>query len=203
MYSIFFNNRRLELCRDNGQPYTRRGVVVEALDAFRSWEDLIVSFQCHSNWQHLVIPVDNPGDSFTQLCNSFHVITAAGGVVTNSQGDLLMIYRYGKWDLPKGKQEDGESLKETALREVAEETGTEPLQLLNDTCDKTYHCYNYLGDNVLKMTAWYRMTGCSSLTPQAEEGIEKVEWVPRNKLEERLDQCYASVAQLIRRVLLN
>ncbi|MGB4013633.1 MAG: NUDIX domain-containing protein [Bacteroidales bacterium] len=203
MYSIFFNNRRLQFCRHNAPLCAQPGAEVITLDRFTSWEDLIVSFQCHSNWRHLLVPVENPGDSFVQLCNSFQVVPAAGGLVTNPQGDLLMIYRYGKWDLPKGKQEDGESLKETALREVAEETGTKPLQLINDTCNKTYHCYHYMGENVLKMTAWYRMTGCSSLMPQTEEGIEKVEWVPRHRLEERLNCCFASIALLIRRTLLD
>ncbi len=55
-------------------------------------------------------------------------ITSAGGVVLRGQQDnlevLLIAVKNGKvWSLPKGKQEPGEQLPQTALREVLEETG--------------------------------------------------------------------------------
>lgn len=62
------------------------------------------------------------------------IIQAAGGVVwrkrTSPSGsaasiEVLVIHRpkYDDWTLPKGKIESGESLRETAVREIAEETG--------------------------------------------------------------------------------
>ncbi len=114
-----------------------------------------------------------------------------------------MIYRHGKWDLPKGKQENGESLQETAVREVTEETGVQSLQVVEDRYEKTYHCYLYKNSKVLKMTAWFRMTdgSNSSLIPQTEEGIEKVAWVPRKELKSHLPYCYASIRLLIQKTL--
>ena len=59
----------------------------------------------------------------------FTHIEAAGGIVENEKKELLFIYRLGKWDLPKGKVEKGESIAETAVREVEEETGATNLKL--------------------------------------------------------------------------
>jgi 8-oxo-dGTP pyrophosphatase MutT (NUDIX family) len=181
-------------------------VTLAPSDRSGSWEDLIAGFECNSNINHLVIPVEDPLESFKQLCSRFVLFHAAGGVVTNKNGDVLMIYRYGRWDLPKGKQEPGESLWETALREVAEETGARGLKITGDQFATTYHTYRFQGKNVLKTTAWFRMTAeeRSSLNPQTEEGIEKTEWVSLQDMEKYLEASYASIRLLIRsKILLN
>ena len=59
----------------------------------------------------------------------FKVIKAAGGVVQNSQNKYLLIFRRGKWDLPKGKIDKGETIKNAATREVMEETGLHEIEL--------------------------------------------------------------------------
>ena len=51
-----------------------------------------------------------------QLYAMYMPLDAAGGVAYNEQGDILMIFRRGKWDLPKGKLDAGESIDECALR---------------------------------------------------------------------------------------
>ncbi|MGC4056991.1 MAG: NUDIX domain-containing protein [Chitinophagaceae bacterium] len=63
-----------------------------------------------------------------ELLWNFYPMHSAGGVVINEKQEILMIYRRGKWDLPKGKLDEGESLEECALREVTEETGLKELQ---------------------------------------------------------------------------
>lgn len=55
-------------------------------------------------------------------------VWAAGGVITRRTGShtkVLIVHRprYDDWSLPKGKLDEGESLKTAALREVLEETG--------------------------------------------------------------------------------
>ncbi len=50
-------------------------------------------------------------------------VRAAGGFVSAPDGRMLLILRNGRWDLPKGKVEPGETLLQAALREVQEETG--------------------------------------------------------------------------------
>ena len=58
----------------------------------------------------------------------FKLVKAAGGLVINKSGEVLLIFRRGKWDLPKGKLDDNESLVECAVREVQEETGLKNLE---------------------------------------------------------------------------
>src|SRR5215813_7232343 len=47
--------------------------------------------------------------------SKFVLVPAAGGVVKNEIKEILMIYRKGKWDLPKGKLDKKESLEECAV----------------------------------------------------------------------------------------
>ena len=65
-------------------------------------------------------------------------IIAAGGLVENEKGEILMMFRRGFWDLPKGKLDEGESIETCAVREVQEETGLQNVQLIYFLC-KTYH----------------------------------------------------------------
>lgn len=130
----------------------------------------------------------------------YKVLPAAGGVVQNEAEEILSIYRLGCWDLPKGKLEEGETLEENALREVQEETGVEQLAL-GDFLGHTYHTYtNKKGKRLLKDTAWYKMTSNDQeLTPQTEEGIEKVVWMP---LQELLAQqpIYKNIVDVLNRL---
>lgn len=53
------------------------------------------------------------------------LVLAAGGIIINDDGELLIVHRpkYDDWSFPKGKLDHGEDLEECALREVLEETG--------------------------------------------------------------------------------
>lgn len=118
-------------------------------------------------------------------------IPAAGGVVNNDKGELLLIYRKGKWDLPKGKLDPGEEAEEAALREVEEETGVQELILDGFLCH-SYHLYRdpHAGPAdrgwALKTTWWYLMSTLSNapLVPQAEEQISEVRWFSRAELQD-------------------
>lgn len=127
-------------------------------------------------------------------------IIAAGGLVTNDQGDLLMIYRRGKWDLPKGKQDEGESIAACAVREVEEETGLKQL-ILGDSLGITLHTYVQDGVTVEKETHWFKMQapGSQPVVPQAEEDIEKAEWVNKTALNGHLQNTYANIAEIVAR----
>lgn len=127
-------------------------------------------------------------------------IDAGGGVVTNENDEILMIFRRGKWDLPKGKRDKGETMDECALREVSEETGLQKVKLGEKICD-TYHIYNMYGKNQLKHTAWYQMHTKSTeiLQPQAEEDIEEVRWVSPNDLAPLLATTYEAIREVLRK----
>jgi ADP-ribose pyrophosphatase YjhB (NUDIX family) len=135
----------------------------------------------------------------TQLQAMYQPIDAGGGVVFNEQGDVLMIYRRGKWDLPKGKQDEGEQIEACALREVSEETGLENLSLGEKICE-TYHIYIQNKEQLLKHTTWYNMRGSSAeaLTPQAEENIMEVRWVHTSELAPLIDKSYEAIKEVLK-----
>jgi 8-oxo-dGTP pyrophosphatase MutT (NUDIX family) len=114
---------------------------------------------------------------------------AAGGVVVRARAkgpEVLLIFRRGAWDLPKGKRDDGETLEECALREVREEVGIRHLDLLAPA-GHTVHGYPEKDRYAVKRTAWYFMrTPETDFQPETSEGIERVEWVPWHEARARL-----------------
>ncbi len=108
-------------------------------------------------------------------------VQAGGGVVQQEkkgERQVLLIFRKGVWDLPKGKKEAGETIEECACREVAEETGI-PMPKIERFLVKTFHQYKRNGQLYNKETYWFAMKrkGNTDFTPQKEEGITKVAWV--------------------------
>ncbi len=126
-------------------------------------------------------------------------INAAGGLVINNLGQILLIHRLGKWDLPKGKQEPNESIQITASREVAEECGLllENICLGEPIC-QTKHSYILDNESILKTTHWYLMTYTeeSNLVPQTEEGIDKVCWVDEKDVDGLLSNSYDTIREV-------
>jgi 8-oxo-dGTP pyrophosphatase MutT (NUDIX family) len=129
---------------------------------------------------------------------NFSLIQAAGGLVINEKGQVLMILRRGKWDLPKGKLDKGEKLEDCAIREVREETNLNKIKL-NGKIAVTYHVYDEYGKHILKESHWYSMKGNSSekLIPQTSEDIREIVWVEPDKLKEKLNSSFPSIIQVI------
>ncbi len=126
------------------------------------------------------------------------LIEAAGGLVKNSYGNYLFIYRNDKWDLPKGKIEKDEKVREAAVREVEEECGIKVSKLKEKIC-KTYHVYVNRGEVVLKKTHWFMMTskGNEKLKPQKEEGITDVRWFEKHHIEPIIDNTFPSILDVL------
>jgi len=130
----------------------------------------------------------------------FRIIEAAGGVVNNPDGDTLFIRRLGKWDLPKGKMEKGESREESAVREIEEETGLRDVELVR-FINTTFHIYvERNGDKVLKCTHWFEMnfSGEDTSKPQTEEGITEVAWKNTAQIE---DEVFPSTFKNIKLII--
>ncbi len=147
----------------------------------------------HHNNQSVLIQNEAEWNSFSK---DFTLIHAAGGIVSNGSDEILMIFRYGCWDFPKGKVEAGEDWPTAALREVEEETGLHDI-ILKEALPNTYHTYILHDTPILKITHWYAMHAPQqSLTPQTEEDISQAVWVPREEVTDRLRKSYASLISL-------
>ena len=128
----------------------------------------------------------------------FIVIQAAGGLVSNENGEILMIFRRGKWDLPKGKRDKGELISHCAIREVMEETGLADIHL-GELITITYHAYNESGRHILKESHWYKMSAKSTekLIPQLEEDINDIRWIGKNELQDYTSNTFMSILEVL------
>lgn len=134
------------------------------------------------------------------LKDQFRIVKAAGGLVVKD-GMILMIYRLGMWDLPKGKLKKEEDPGVGALREVEEECSI--TVTLGEKLPSTWHSYAYNGNKILKKTSWFTMQCLddSLMKPQAEESIEEVRWMTPQEALAVLDESYASIALVVRHYL--
>lgn len=160
---------------------------------------LVDMFESSESLSRIYIPTNDVEMVYHAFRSCFKEVNAAGGVVSNRRGDVLLISRNGLWDLPKGHQEPGEDISVTALREVEEETGVPDLELGGLIC-VTDHCYRRNDIWHLKHTWWYDMlhTDPVNLTPQREEDITKAAWVPRSGLAPYLKDTYPSIVEVFR-----
>ena len=134
------------------------------------------------------------------------IIEAAGGVVGDAQGRVLMMLRRGMWDLPKGHLDEGETLRECAAREVCEECGLDPSKL--ETGDELIRTEYMLPidstrrrqEHGLKRVTWFAMlyTGdTTAVTPQTEEDITALEWLSMEDALERAKGSYPTILEVI------
>ncbi len=177
MYKIYCNEHQLVLasnppdCHDDwtlvARYHGKPKALFPILDAMekRSGQEQVWLF--HDDLQRL----------WHDFSNLFTRVDAAGGVVVNPLGEILVIYRRGVLDLPKGKLEHGETLEDAAVREVAEETGLKDLKR-GQLAGETWHLFKEKKKRFLKHTTWYWMEADQAdLVPQTEEGIEDVRWI--------------------------
>jgi 8-oxo-dGTP pyrophosphatase MutT (NUDIX family) len=133
----------------------------------------------------------------SSLKQSFKIIQAGGGLV-RKKGKILLISRLNKWDLPKGKMDEGESFPETAKREVEEECGIRVE--VQDKITTTWHYYAMKGNHYLKQTRWYLMdcVDDTNLKPQIEEDIAEVRWCELVEAQQLLTNSYESIRFVVR-----
>ncbi len=131
------------------------------------------------------------------LKDQFKIIKAAGGLVVKD-GRILMMFRLGMWDLPKGKLNKNEDDTLGALREVEEECNIKVA--ITGALPNTWHSYAFKGKKILKKTSWFTMQCLDDtyMKPQAEEYIEEVRWMTPDEVLEVLPESYASIQFVIR-----
>ncbi|MGX5820547.1 NUDIX hydrolase [Chitinophaga lutea] len=147
-----------------------------------------------------VIRHTDPVEMFGIAKRQYIIYEAAGGLITNPAGEVLIMFRRGKWDLPKGKLDEGEDLETCALREVQEETGLHNVSIANRLTE-TWHYYAHKGKKILKHSHWYRMyfTGTELTVAQIEEDIVDIQWIRPENLSKYLAYSYENIRDVFRR----
>jgi 8-oxo-dGTP pyrophosphatase MutT (NUDIX family) len=142
---------------------------------------------------------DDPEAVLKLFKKKLELVVAAGGLAHTDRNEVLLILRRGKWDLPKGKLDKGESLETCAIREIKEETGLIDVKL-EGPLTITYHTYHEFGKHILKESHWYLMKAekQENFIPQLEEDIEKCLWVPMNEISPYMENTHASILEVIR-----
>ncbi|MGB2128033.1 MAG: NUDIX hydrolase [Flavicella sp.] len=192
MYKVFMNDKPIIL-KDSSKvnedliSYNFKDV------SFDELKNLMFSEKCNGV-QLLSLDLKNDWALFQ---GNFKVIEAAGGKVFNAKNEVLFIHRFGKWDLPKGHVEKGESYSEAAKREVEEECGINGLELRHPL-QTTYHTFVFNGEDRLKVTYWFQMytNTNTALIPQVEEGITEVAFKDKDGVEAALSNTYENIKLL-------
>ena len=200
---IYYNDKPLILTTD-GEAYISNDPVAEGYTFFRgavlhSFTDALTDLE-RPGIRGAIIEDVSEDALLSQLHAMFNPIEAGGGVVYNEDGAVLMIYRRGKWDLPKGKLDEGETIDMCALREVREETGLKNVTIGVKICD-TYHIYTQNNEQLLKRTAWYKMSGTSTdkLKPQKEENIIEARWIYEKDLAAFASKSYEAIRDVLKK----
>ena len=191
MYKVFFNESQLTFSNQSNPE--AKNILFHHETQFDEAFHLLSS----NSSKFVNIFSDDIDAVWASFLNYFKHIKAAGGIVRNPQDDILFIVRLGKWDLPKGKMEEGESKEESAIREIEEECSITNLQLKRFLMP-TFHIY-YLREYVIKETFWFEVfyDGVELPLPQTEEGIETVEWKKESEIPQLLENSYPNIKLLM------
>lgn len=129
---------------------------------------------------------------------------SAGGVVFRRENGgvavLLLKHSSGKWMLPKGTIEAGETPEEVAVREVREEAGISAIRVVADLGEERYVFFWRADDSYYDKSVHYfllEFLGGQEPVPQSEEGFVMCEWVPLDEALERIK--YKETREVVRR----
>ncbi|MEQ6124693.1 NUDIX domain-containing protein [Pseudotenacibaculum sp. MALMAid0570] len=189
MYKVFMNDKPIIL---TDSPQNEKGFKVYDFESVVLDEILYKLKKDKING--VVLFCRDLNNCWKEFTKHFKVVKAAGGLVLNQQQEFLFIYRGQKWDLPKGRIEENESIETTAIREVEEECGVQNLSL-DRFLLTTYHLFYQNKQKRLKVTDWFLMNTNyqGKLTPQIEEGITIAEFKNKSNTKEALKNTYANI----------
>ncbi len=192
MYKVFVNDKPFFLTNQIQKETDFQIFLLESVDISQI---IIKMFQ--NKLQKVFLYHPDEKEMMRVLKSKLPVQKAGGGMVFNQKRQVLFIFRNGKWDLPKGGIEKGETIEQTAIREVEEETGINNLKILNKL-QKTYHIFKRNGVYKLKITQWFLMETSfeGDGFGQIEEGIEKVAWLNPDEIVSALGNSYENIKLL-------
>jgi 8-oxo-dGTP pyrophosphatase MutT (NUDIX family) len=194
---IFYKDKKIAIANTRNSTVQTNCYFAET-DNWISSKEVIEKFIFTDLYKNYLIINQSPLDLFEKIMKEYKVVKAAGGLVFNEKNELLMIYRRGIWDLPKGKLDLNEKIDEAAIREVMEETGLAEVAITSDF-KASYHFFSQYKINYIKETTWYIMYADSSqaLMPQAEEQIEIAKWCNKEEILQNLNNSYRNIIELL------
>ncbi len=204
MYKIYINDLPLLIAHpENVDKFPHSALVSPFINKPKILLNYIDKLEKQNeDYPGIVLTDRNPDEAFQYFSDLYKIKEAGGGLVLNPNDEILFIFRRGHWDLPKGKMEKGESIRETAGREVMEETGLEELRIEDKLCI-TYHTYRLARKGrILKPTHWFRMR-IDSMKPvlklQTEEDIVDSIWMTKEDfLENYAHKSFRSIVDAVR-----
>jgi 8-oxo-dGTP pyrophosphatase MutT (NUDIX family) len=202
-YKIYYNDSMVLLTdelRQSNKKFTK--VITGEKDADAFFTNSLQLFDGVTN-ENILIVTDQAEQVMRRFLENVKLVIAGGGIVSNEKDELLLIYRRKKWDLPKGKIDGGEKIRDGAVREVTEETEVK-IESVEKDPELTYHAYHQNDKNYLKETSWFEMKavpGQNKPVPQEEEDIEEVRWVKKSDLKRYKPECYPLIWDLLEKRL--
>ena len=197
--TIYIGKKPLVIVKNNqdyASPLTA-DLTLPRLDHPRSAE-IITLVKGLEQGDHQGAMITDGADALAQILSLHTIWTAAGGLVRDHERRVLLMFRRGKWDLPKGKLDPEETLEQCALREVTEETGLRHLEI-GDKITETWHSYLLEERRILKHTHWYHMefTGSELTVPQIEEDIQDIQWIWPEHLSKYLAHAHSNIRDVL------
>ena len=198
MYKVFFNDNIIFLSDDIKHYFDSDNSLLFPYEDYNNLENIFKIIENNNLQYNIYLFNDNLENIWTNFLSYFKIIEAAGGLVKNNNGRVLIIERFNKWDLPKGKINKNESIKDAAKREVSEECGINNLEITKEL-QSTYHTYRLKEQKILKKTYWFEMkySGNKNLTPQKKESITKAKWFNVSELDEVINNTYLSIIDVL------
>lgn len=199
LYTIYIDDKKVIIADTADLNFNGHNTLFAEFDTKSILHNLIDTLKTGEWLSTLYMYGSNPDAIWEAFKEDYTLIEAAGGLVINKAGHALLIFRLGKWDLPKGKVEKKERIEAAALREVIEECGVKDLAI-ESKIGETYHTYSLKGKGILKTSHWYLMRSEdpeNELVPQIEEGISIAKWMNVSEVLTILDAAYPSVKDVL------
>jgi ADP-ribose pyrophosphatase YjhB (NUDIX family) len=198
MYKVFFNDRIVFLTDQTS------GVKIDGQNLFCPYKnlstlrDILYQFSSNPSILSVTFTHHDVDELFHIFSSLFLYIEAAGGIVKNRNSEILVIFRYNKWDLPKGKIDKKESTERAATREISEECGITGHQIVRSLTE-TFHTYTVKNKPILKKVFWFEFSyaGNEELKPQVNEDISKAVWAKPTQMNFVFENTYESIKEVL------
>jgi 8-oxo-dGTP pyrophosphatase MutT (NUDIX family) len=201
LYKIYYEDKKLIIADEADLNFNGNNTLFAEFDNADILKALIQTLLSGQSIETLYVYGEKPELIWETYKSMYTVINAAGGLTLNKAAHALLIFRHGKWDLPKGKVEKNETIEAAAIREVIEECGVKDLVIESKLCN-TYHVYTLGEKQILKISHWYLMRCHDNepeLIPQIIEGITDAKWMTATDALNILNNTYSSVREVLTR----